>query len=104
MDTPAISAPAFNIPAATIQRWNALDATKPVAVPFTRADIDNLFFAIDYVTRGTVSVQKALIDYTNGRIDDANAANALATLNLAESSNRLRLFMNALMASAEISE
>ena len=100
-EVPALPTP-FNIPPATVARWLALPSDRPLEAPLTRADLDNLFFAIDFNQKAIFSVQKALIDYTNGQLDEANNASSVASVQLAESANRLRIFMNAIMASATV--
>ena len=102
MDTSTTAPTPFNIPAATVQRWVNVPNGQPLNAPLTRADLDNLFFSIDLNIKATFNLQQSLIHYTNGRLDEANQASALAGTNLAEASNRLRVFMNAIMASAEV--
>jgi len=92
----------FDIPAATVKRWNDFPANAPLVLTLTRTDIDHLFFAIDENIRATQSLQKAIIDYSNGELPNANQANADAQQRLGVSANRLRLFMNAVMVSAEL--
>ena len=101
MDTPNPPI-AFDIPHTLVKKWNGFDQTKPLDVPLTRQDIDNLFFAIDENTRATSALQKAIVDFSNGKLDEANASNIEATTRLGLSANRLRLFMNAIMAGADL--
>lgn len=95
---------AFDIPLATVRKWNSFETNRPLALTLSRQDVDNLFFAIDENVRATAAVQKALVEYTNGNLDIANASSAEASTRLAASANRLRLFMNSVMASAELAE
>jgi hypothetical protein len=99
---PLAAAPPFDIPPATVERWTRIDNNAHIQVPIRRSDIDNLFFAVDNLNRGVQNLQRALVDYTNGQLDSANMANRAVTQNLTESANRLRVFMNAIMASAEV--
>lgn len=85
-----------------MRRWNDFSPTAPLTITLSKQDLDNLFFAIDENTRATVALQKALIDYTNGNLDEANKANLESTHRVGLSSNRLRLFMNAVMVGAEL--
>jgi len=94
--------PPFHIPESTVARWLAIDATKPLSIPITRNDIDHLFFAIDSIAIAQADLQKALIDYSNGKLDDANESSARAARKIQQSKNRLRVFMNAMMVSAGV--
>lgn len=99
---PTPQPPAFEIPAATVQQWKALDRNKPLTLPITAAEIENLFLAIDSNGRATFALQRALVEWTNGRQEAANAANDEATAHLLASANGLRFFLNAIMTSAVV--
>ena len=100
MELPPRELPVYDIPPDVVQRWLELDDEAPLTFKVTRTDVDNLFFAIDGATRASQAVLAALISYSNGALEDANTANGIAVSQSAESMNRLRLFMTALMRSA----
>ena len=94
----------FNIPEAIVRQWLALPSGRPLTLTITRTDVDALFHAIDESIGATSQLQKSLIDYTHGRVDEANEASALVTQKLIAASNQLRAFMNAVMAGAVVAE
>lgn len=63
----------------------------------TKADWDNIFFCLDHAIRASAELQNALIAYSNGSLDDANAHSWEASRRQIEAQNKLRQIMTSVM-------
>lgn len=90
----------FNIPRANVARWLELSEDAPLALSLTRRDVDHLFFTIDHSLAAQAALEQCIILYTNNDLDAANAQLWESRRRLQEAQNRLRQFMNGIMAAA----
>lgn len=89
-----------NIPVQAVEAWSQLPPTTYVTAPLSRADIDNLFFSINRVIESQSETQQCLVEYSTGRLTEANQHMWEARRKLIEAQNNLRQFMTAVMVSA----
>jgi hypothetical protein len=87
------------IPFQLIESWLGIPAHDYVEVQLTRGDFDRIYGFVNksYQSQGTF--QQVMIDYSNGRLAEANKAMHEAQRLLIEGQNELRQFMAAVMAS-----
>ncbi len=90
----------FEIPAAIVNHWVSLPSTTALHMTFTRQDWDHLFFALDYALTSIAAMDRCIVHYSNGEIDQANNEMWDTRRRVIEGHNRLRQFMTGLMASA----
>lgn len=91
---------AFSIPSTQISRWTNIPPTTQINITITRADLDNLFFAVTKGAQAQSALQNCLILYSQGKIDEANHALAQSQRENIEGDNHMRMFMNAIMSGA----
>jgi len=89
----------FNIPTQLIEKWIGLPPSTYISARLTRRDIDHLFFSINKSLQAQSLTQQCLIDWTNGRINDANVSLHESKRLLIDSGNDLRQFFTGILAS-----
>jgi hypothetical protein len=87
----------INVPPQVIQRWMSMPAERVIDRTLTKADWDNIFFCLDHAIRASAELQSALIAYTNGSLEDANAHSWEASRRQIEAQNKLRQIMTSVM-------
>ena len=90
-----------SIPVQAIEAWSRLPSTAYVTASLSRADLDNLFFSINKVIESQSETQQSLIDYSTGKLPEANQHMWEARRKLIEAQNNLRQFMTAIMIAAK---
>ena len=85
------------MPPQVIQRWMSLPSDHEVERTLTKADWDNIFFCLDHAIKAASELQSALIAYTNGALEDANAHSWEASRRQIEAQNKLRQIMTSVM-------
>jgi hypothetical protein len=84
-----------------IQRWMGLAPETVVDAHLTKADWDNIFFCLDHAIRAATELQNALIAYSNGQVEDANAHSWEASRRQIEAQNKLRQVMTTVMVGGQ---
>lgn len=92
----------FQIAQGLIDRWINIAERAQITAAFTRQDLDNLFFSITRSNQATFHLQQCLILYSQGKLDEANKEIAESQRLVHEGDNYIRMFMSAIMASAQI--
>jgi hypothetical protein len=83
-----------------IERWLKIPGAERVSLDLTRQDIDHLVLGLLRISEAQSKIEAVLVEWSNGRIDQANAAlHEFRRLNI-ESQNNIRQLVTALMASA----
>jgi hypothetical protein len=78
----------------------AIPAEERLQTDLTRQDLDNLIFGLLKSADAQLKLEQTVVEWSNGRLDPANAAlGEFRRLNV-ESQNYLRQFFTALMVSA----
>lgn len=90
----------FGIPAALVEDWLAIPHAAPVSPQLRRGDLDQFYSSISRCIDAQYTFQDCMIDFTNGRLDDANAKLRTSQRKLIEAQNALRQLMASIMASA----
>jgi hypothetical protein len=88
------------IPRSLVEQWTKVSPDDDVEIRLTKADVDNLFFAINGAISSVASIQEALIAYSNGSVDEANGHMDSSKRSNFEALNYVRSLMSSLMASA----
>jgi len=97
---PPIYPDAYTIPVQILEQWYEIPLSDKIAAPLTRQDIDHLLIGLLRMVDAQGKLDKAVTDWSNGRIDDANAAIFESRrLNL-DAQNHIRQLATALMAAA----
>jgi hypothetical protein len=89
------------IPSEAIHRWVAIPDDAPIEVPITRADIDNLYFAIMGLVNAQTSMHTCLVEFSNSNFGNANAALATSKKALVNGTNHISAFMGSVMSKAK---
>jgi hypothetical protein len=83
-----------------LEQWVKIPATEPLMIgPLTRGDIDHLLFSFKNVTMAISNLHQGLVEFSNGRIDQANAFLQNATNRTIDGSIHSRLLFEAIMKS-----
>jgi hypothetical protein len=90
----------YTIPAQTIERWLSLAPAQFIQLRLSRSDLDAFFQALDRNFAAQFHLSQTLINYSNGRLDEANDSLHEAQRQLAEAQNYFRRFFNGVMAGA----
>lgn len=88
----------------TIDRWIAIKVTDYVAVKLTRLDLDHLFYFATQMGASLSEFQNAMISYSNGDIDSANASLQKSQRLQRTSETNFRKFFASVMRGAEVAE
>ena len=88
------------IPRAIIDKWGQIPPQEHLTVHMTRSDLDGLFVTFHHLILAQTTLQEALIAYSNGQLDAANASMQASRRSSEESANALRGLFNSLMSSA----
>lgn len=80
------------IPQAVLDQWSAVLPTDRILAPMTRQDVDHLLLGLLRILESQTHLDRALTDWSNGRVDDANQAiNACRRVNI-DAQNSIRQF------------
>jgi hypothetical protein len=90
----------FTIPAQLIEQWGQIPQTDTILSPLTRQDIDHLLVGLLRSLDAQTAIDRALTEWSNGKLDDANSAIATARRLNIDSQNHIRQLATAIMASA----
>ena len=91
---------AVTIPYQLVEGWLNIPAYEYVNLHLTRGDFDRLYGSLNKAFLAQSTFQQSMIDYSNGRLADANKAMNEAQRQLIEGQNDLRQLFSAIMASA----
>ncbi|MBB5047523.1 hypothetical protein HNR60_002280 [Rhodopseudomonas rhenobacensis] len=98
---PHVPAPElFTIPTALVEQWNEIPQTERVVIPLTRQDVDHLLLGLLRALESQSTLERVMIDWSNGRLDAANQSLAEFRRQNADAQNNIRQLAAALMASA----
>lgn len=87
------------VPHKILERWHNLPPHHLIVGSISRSDWDNLFYSLDHAIAANAALQSALIAYSNGDMEAANAASWESSRRSAEAQNKLRQLMMGVMAS-----
>jgi hypothetical protein len=83
-----------------LEQWGEILPTDRLSFPLTRQDIDHLLTGLLRMTDAQVMLDRTLVEWSNGRVDEANRVIfEFRRLNI-EAQNNLRQFIASVMASA----
>lgn len=88
------------IPAQQLEKWFQLPSDKYLNIQLTRSDLDRFYSVFDRIYSAQNLSLEVLIKWSNGDTEGAERALTSSRYALRESQDQLRLFFNALMASA----
>lgn len=100
--TPTLPTPPdlFTIPSALIEQWGAIPSDNKLNFPLTRQDIDHLLLGLLRSLEAQGSLERVVIDWSNGRVEEANKTlGEFRRLNI-DAQNNIRQLVAAIMASA----
>jgi hypothetical protein len=87
----------FHVPEDAIQHWLTFPENEPLQTTLTRADVDNLFFALAKSYDSQHFLQEGLVKWTNSDVAGANIDLANARRTLQEANNHARRFLTGIM-------
>ena len=90
----------FAIPAHTAEAWRTIPPTLRLPFDLARQDLDRLFVAIQKNIQAVEGLQECIAEYSNGRLESANAAMQRSREQLIEAQSEFRQFMRGVMATA----
>src|SRR5579863_4564930 len=62
----------FTIPSSLIEQWGEIPADTKLNFPLTRQDIDHLLLGLLRSLEAQGALERVIVDWSNGRVDDAN--------------------------------
>lgn len=80
-----------------IDQWIQTPGGTELTAPITKDDLDNLYFAINELTKATHETQQSLIHLSNNQLNSANEAMHKAQFSTAESANTLNRFFEGIV-------
>lgn len=90
----------FSIPTQLIEQWLKIPSAERVSLDLTRQDVDHLILGLLRICEAQSKIEAALVEWSHGRIDQANVAlHEFRRFNI-ESQNNIRQLVTAIMASA----
>lgn len=89
----------FNLPSKLVAHWMSLPAETEIRA-LTKAEIDDLFFAVDHTLAAIANLQSSLVAYSNNDLAVANSASWESSRRLIEAQNKLRQFLTGIMSGA----
>jgi hypothetical protein len=92
----------FSIPHVLVGRWLRLPTHAQIQVEHHRGDLDDFYNSLNRCIEAQYVFQDCIVDYTAGRLEEANWKLRQAQRRLIEAQNALRQFMAAIMASAAL--
>jgi len=90
----------YAIPVQVIESWLKIPANDYVQVKISRADLDQLFFALTNITGTHQALQDALVKWSNGEVADANTFLDKSRRGNIIAENHIRRFFAGIMAGA----
>lgn len=96
---PPILPEPFTIPQALLEQWGEIPQTEYLNFPLTRQEIDHLLTGLLHTTDAQIMLDRTLVEWSNGRLDEANRIiNEFRRLNIF-AQNNIRQFIASVMAS-----
>jgi hypothetical protein len=89
----------YSVPTQLLEKWYDIDPNYYLSFRLTRQDVDKIYASVYKLARATESTQQCLINWSNGRTDDANHEMAKAQKLTAEAVSDARQVMAAVMVS-----
>jgi hypothetical protein len=90
---------AFTIPQALMEHWGEIPPTEHLNFSLTRQEIDHLLTGILRTTDAQVMLDRTFVEWSNGRIDEANRVlTEFRRFNIL-AQNNIRQFIASIMAS-----
>jgi len=90
----------YLVPDDAIQHWLTFADNEPLQTTITRAEVDNLFFALARSLDSQHHLQGCLVKWTNGDAGAANVELVNARRTLQEANNHARRFLTGVMRGA----
>ncbi|MGJ5149818.1 hypothetical protein [Bradyrhizobium sp. HKCCYLR1023] len=88
----------YTIPHALLQQWGQIPPDELLTIPLARQDIDHLLTGLLRLADGQVFQDRALVEWSNGRIEEANRAIGDFRRTNLEAQNSIRQFVASVMA------
>lgn len=85
------------VSSALLEHWLAEPTDRPVDGTLTKEELDNLYFAINNLTKAVHETQQSLIHLSNNKLDLANDAMHGAQFNTVQSTNALTRFFEGIL-------
>jgi hypothetical protein len=87
----------FMFPRDVVEKWIAIPGNQPLLGPLTKDDLDHLLFSTSRIASAVEALHLALVAYSQGNIDEANAALGEAASSNMEGENHMRKLFFAIM-------
>lgn len=85
------------VPSALIEQWIDMPGDGPLGAALTKDDLDNLYIAINSLTKAVYETQKSLSYLSNNNLDFADDAIHKAQFNTVQSTNALTRFLEGII-------
>jgi hypothetical protein len=96
LELPAV----YMIPDDVLTKWVNTAPEHPLTIPITKAEIDNLYFAIFRSVGSITELAQALQAFSHGQTAEANKHFADAAATSREAENRIKQFFTAIITRA----
>jgi hypothetical protein len=87
----------FMFPRDVVEKWIAIPGNQPLLGPLTKDDLDHLLFSTSRIASAVEALHLALVAYSQGNIEEANAALGEAASSNIEGENHMRKLFFAIM-------
>ena len=88
------------IPQQLLDQWFSVPNHEYLNISLTRNDLDQLFALLDGIIRNQRILSQLIVDWSHGRLDEANKALRDSRFTAAQAANDLQTWFIALMSSA----